>query len=56
MAKLDDGAEEPQPVETVGYVPNFMEEAKWFEKAGTGFGEELTYTIFKSLTALSFKK
>ncbi|KRX05140.1 hypothetical protein PPERSA_06774 [Pseudocohnilembus persalinus] len=56
LEKLNDGGEEPQPVETVGYVPNFMEEAKWFEKAGVGFGEEETYRIFKSLTALSFKK
>jgi hypothetical protein len=33
-----------------------MDEAKWFEWAGVGFGEEETYLIFKSLTALSYKK
>lgn len=41
--------EEPAEPGPTGYVPNLMDEAKWFEKCGVGFGEELTYTIFKSL-------
>lgn len=40
----------------IGYVPNFMEEARWFEWAGVGFGPEETYRIFKSLAALSASK
>lgn len=42
--------EEPQEPGPCGYVPNFMEESKWFEWAGIYFGEELTFKIFKSLT------
>jgi hypothetical protein len=30
-----------------------MEEARWFEWAGVGFGEEESYRIFKSLTMLA---
>jgi hypothetical protein len=30
-------------------VPNLLDEAKLFEKAGVGFGEEGTYLIFKAL-------
>jgi len=37
---LNDGAEEPQDVPSVNYVPNLLEEAKQFEWAGIGFGEE----------------
>jgi radial spoke head protein 4/6 len=33
-----------------------MEEAKWFEWAGVGFGQEESYKIFKSLTLLSVTK
>ena len=33
-----------------------MEEAKWFERAGVGFGEECTYLIFKSLERFSILK
>lgn len=33
-----------------------MEESKWFEKCGIGFGEELTYLIFKSLERFSILK
>jgi hypothetical protein len=33
-----------------------VEEMKWFEWAGVGFGEEETYKIFKSLTLLSVQK
>lgn len=31
--------EEPQEPGPTGYVPNLMEQAKWFEKAGVGFGQ-----------------
>ena len=31
LEKLTDGGEEPVEVGAIGYVPNFMEEAKWFE-------------------------
>ncbi|EGR31624.1 radial spoke head protein, putative [Ichthyophthirius multifiliis] len=44
------------PIGPIGYVPNFMEESKWFEWAGVGFGEELSYRIFRSLTVLSNSK
>ncbi|KAL4480348.1 hypothetical protein ABPG74_020864 [Tetrahymena malaccensis] len=44
------------PVGAIGYVPNFMEEAKWFEWAGVGFGEEESYRIFRALTVLSNAK
>ena len=30
--------EEPQEAGPCGYLANLMEEAKWFEKAGVGFG------------------
>ena len=33
-----------------------MEEAKWFERAGVGFGEELTYLIFKALSKFAITK
>jgi hypothetical protein len=33
-----------------------MEEARWFENVGVGFGEELTYKIFKSLERFSIVK
>jgi radial spoke head protein 4/6 len=33
-----------------------MEEAKMFEKAGVGFGEETTYIIFKSLERFCITK
>lgn len=33
-----------------------MEESKWLEKCGVGFGEELTYLIFKSLEKFSITK
>lgn len=56
LDKLMDGQEEPQEVGAIGYVPNFMEEARWFEWAGVGFSQEETYRIFKSLAALSSKK
>lgn len=41
--------EEPQEPGPAGYVPNILEEARWFETVGVGFGEELTFKIFKSL-------
>lgn len=44
------------PVGAIGYVPNFMEEAKWFEWSGVGFGEEESYRIFRALTVLSNAK
>lgn len=56
LQKLNDGAEEPQDVPSVNYVPNLLEEAKQFEWAGIGFGEEQTYRLQKSLTELTFKK
>ena len=43
-------AEEPLDAGPCGYVPNMLEESKWFEWAGVGFGTEETYKIFKSLT------
>lgn len=48
--------EEPAESGPTGYVPNLLEEAKWFERCGVGFGEELTYTIFKSLEKFSITK
>jgi hypothetical protein len=41
--------EEPQEPGPCGYLSNLMEESKIFEKAGVGFGEEMTYIIFKAL-------
>lgn len=38
LEKLMEGQEEPQEVGAIGYVPNFMEESKWFEWAGVSFG------------------
>lgn len=48
--------EEPAEPGPTGYVPNLLEESKWFERCGVGFGEELTYTIFKSLERFSITK
>lgn len=33
-----------------------MEEGRWFENVGVGFGEELTYKIFKSFERFSIVK
>lgn len=50
LNKINVGTEEePQEPGPCGYLPNLMEEAKIFEKAGVGFGEETTYLIFKAL-------
>ena len=48
--------EEPQEPGPCGYVPNLLEEARWFENVGVGFGEELTYKIFKSMERFSILK
>lgn len=41
--------EEPAEPGPCGYLSNLVEEAKLFEKAGVGFGEETTYIIFKAV-------
>ena len=48
--------EEPAEPGPAGYLPNLMDESKLFEKCGVGFGEELTYTIFKSLEKFIIQK
>eukprot|EP00825_Cyclidium_porcatum_P039634 TRINITY_DN4852_c0_g1_i1.p1 TRINITY_DN4852_c0_g1~~TRINITY_DN4852_c0_g1_i1.p1 ORF type:complete len:497 (+),score=131.93 TRINITY_DN4852_c0_g1_i1:147-1637(+) len=55
LDKITEG-EEQQEVGPIGYVPNFMEESRWFEWAGVGFSQEEVYRIFKSLTLMSQKK
>lgn len=56
LEKLTVDGDEQAEVPAIGFVPNFMEESRWFEWAGVGFGEEESYRIFKSLSTLSFKK
>ena len=41
--------EEPAEPGPCGFVSNLIEEAKIFEKAGVGFGEETTFIIFKAI-------
>jgi hypothetical protein len=52
---IGEGEEQLQEPGPCGYVPNFMEEAKWFEWAGVYFGEEQSFKIFKSLTVIFLK-
>ena len=54
--KINAGTEdEPAEAGALGFMPNFLEEAKWFELAGVSFGAEETLKIQKSLMKLNFK-
>lgn len=44
---------EPPELAPVGYVPDFLKEAKIYQWAGVGFSEQETYIIQKSLKTLS---
>lgn len=48
--------EEPAEPGPTGFVPPLTQESKWFEMAGVGFGDTLTYKIFKSLERFSILK
>lgn len=48
--------EEPAEPGPCGYLPNLLEEARLFEKAGVGFGEETTFIIFKALERFCITK
>jgi radial spoke head protein 4A len=45
--------QEPPEIGPIGFVPDIMADAKLFEWAGIGFGEQETYRIMKSLKKLS---
>eukprot|EP00828_Plagiopyla_frontata_P048684 TRINITY_DN9415_c0_g1_i2.p1 TRINITY_DN9415_c0_g1~~TRINITY_DN9415_c0_g1_i2.p1 ORF type:complete len:232 (-),score=38.98 TRINITY_DN9415_c0_g1_i2:685-1380(-) len=54
--KINAGTEEePSEAGPIGYMPNFIEESKWFEQAGVYFGAEETLKLQKSLMKLNFK-
>ena len=46
LKKINAGTEEePSEAGPIGYMPNFIEESKWFEQAGVYFGAEETLKL-----------